>query len=137
GEAKNKASFAFFPQRGCAREYKQLTTRLDAAVRFTGVPAVTCARCPVGIGFVDCGYLIDAVRELAGDRILEDARTLCRCSLHDQIVATQRMHREAADVGHAAARAHVFRAVPFIRCLLGFIREALAERVELEPQLLA
>src|SRR5689334_12583438 len=91
----------------------------------------------VCIVFVYRRDLIDAFGELMGDRIFDDVWPLRRRALHDVRPAFKAMNRERSNVGHAAAGVNVSFSVPSEGSLFGFIRKALAERVELKFQVLA
>ena len=137
GKAKDEATLALPAFSRGAREGIELIARLDASRGVIGALAETSPRQPAGIGFIDGDYLVNAVHESARNRIFEHAGALCSRTLHNKEVARQRVNRERADVGHSPTGALIRPAVPFVGCLLRFVGRPFAQRVELEPHLLA
>jgi len=91
----------------------------------------------VGVGLVDGNDLIDRIGDFVHQRIFSDAGMPHRYFLEDIVTGLERMHREPADVFHAAADMSIERAVPDEGGLFGVLREAFAQREELQLQLFA
>src|SRR5450759_2378564 len=131
-EPDRQPAVGFPLRRRGAREREQLLARLDAARRPAGMLALGGAGRLVGVVFVDGDDLVDAFGELAHQRVFGDLRVAQLRRLDDGVAGLERVHREAADILHAAAGADIELAVPGEGCPLRVVRVAIAQRIELQ-----
>ena len=86
----------------------------------------------VGIGLVDRDHQIGARSEGVQQGIFDFLRLPDWHGLKNVIAGVERVHRDGADILHAAAAAGIDLAVPGELHLLGLLGDALVQRVELQ-----